>query len=204
MNAVQGAAKLESKLYRGTWQDGTLDIVAGGCLALMGLPWIFGYPALGPIVPALGVPIWLVLRQSITAPRMGQVTFTRQRQTRQVRWLLSTFGLGVAALVLFVVLYKFVMVRHEGDSDLLAMKVQWIAGLPPALLSVLSLCAALMLGQGRFVAYAGLLILAGLVVAVADLDPGWGLLGAGTVVSVIGMVMLARFMKRYPVTATNS
>ncbi len=204
MNEIQGAAKLESKIYTGYWQDGTVDLVAGGCLALIGLSWINGYPALGAIVPALGVPVWMALRQSVTVPRMGQVKFSQQREARQRRGLVWTLGLGVAALLLFASLYALAAVRPESDSDFLAVKVQWIAALPPVLLSVLALCAALMLGLGRFAVYAGVLVLAGLVVAVADLDPGWGMFGAGAVVWVAGIVILARFMKRYPPEPADS
>jgi hypothetical protein len=51
----------------------------------------------------------------------------------------------------------------------------------------------------RMLVYALVLALAGIAVVVAGANPGWALLAGGATATIVGVVLLFRFVGRYPV-----
>ena len=82
-----------------------------------------------------------------------------------------TLLLGIATPLLLIAIYVFVAVLPDGGTS---VNTQWIAALPLVLIAVMALCVALMLGLRRFVVYSGLLVLADVIVALGDTEPGCG------------------------------
>ena len=66
------------------------------------------------------------------------------------------------------------------------------------LLSLFVVGIALLTQVWRMLAYAAVLAIAGLVVVVAQTNPGWAMLAGGAAAAVGGAILLIRFVGRYP------
>ncbi len=95
----------ETRLFGAFWADGTLDLVAGAAVILIGAGYLLdGLPLGGFPVEAIVVPMalvtWMALRKWVVEPRMGYVEFSRRRRERSTRELTGTAGLGIGLLLL--------------------------------------------------------------------------------------------------------
>ncbi len=185
-------SQVESRVVRMFWNDGLLDVMAGAAVVLIGVAWLCDLVALGAVVPALVVPLWVPLRAQVTRPRMGYVELSDQHQRHQRAWLTVSIVCGLAlclALALPLV----------GGREILPVASDRLyAALPAGLLGLLGLLAAGVTGQMRFVAYAWGMLLCGIAVAVLGGEPGWAILAGGVLVLVVGVRVLVRFVHRYP------
>jgi hypothetical protein len=194
MNQTPDAKGMEDRVFRSFWQDGLLDCFSGLGLVAVGIAWVTGNVPLGAVIPALLVPIWPLVRKRVTAPRLGQVRFNAARRGRERRKLGRVgllLGLTAFAATVFLLL-AFV------PQDTVAPR-SWIAGLPAALLGLLSIVTALLWGLRRFHVYAALLAAGAVAVVTLDTHPGWGFLVPGILVSFVGVMLLTRFLRRNPV-----
>lgn len=183
-------ASLEASAYRQAWSDGIVDLFLGLSLIWMGVAWIWlpDVAAFAGLLPAvLAVPM-LGLRTRVVEPRMGYVRWAPPRRQRQLRSLLAVaaFGLGLLAAVSIAVVV--------GGSWLADSSVALEAGLMAWLLALLALALFVVMQTRRMLAYAAVLTAGGVVAALADLDPGWPLLGSGIVVLVVAGGLLTRFL----------
>lgn len=193
MNQTPDAKDLEDRVFRSFWQDGLLDCFSGLGLVAIGLAWVTDNVPLGAAVPALLVPIWALVRKRVTAPRLGQVRFNASRRGRERRKL--SYGGLVLGLSAFAAVVLFLLALGRLDT---VAPMAWIAGLPAALLGLLSAVTALLWGLRRFHAYAALLAVGACAVVTLDVQPGWGFLVPGILVSFVGAVLLTRFLRRNP------
>ena len=184
--------RLEARLFRGSWDDGLLDLFAGVASVAIGILWAFDLVVFGAIVPVMLVPFWQPVRRWIVEPRAGLVEFSEERTGRNRRWLTASVWTGLAALVSF----SGLALLSEAWRDRLELLV---AGLPALLLGVLAAFAAGIAGAIRFFAYAAAFCVAGLVVALADTRPEVGIIAGGVVVLANGSRLLMRFL-RIPVS----
>ena len=67
------------------------------------------------------------------------------------------------------------------------------------LLAVLAIGLAFLMDAWRFSAYAAVLAVAGLLTVLAEAMPGWPMLATGVIATAVGIVMVRRFVRRYPV-----
>ncbi len=188
-------SKPESRLFQGYWQDGSLDLAAGLALVTMGIFWLTGPTVAQPFAPLIAFVLYPTLRRFVTEPRLGHVRFNAQRRAklRLGHWVM--LALGVVALSLGIGLY-FMRGGGLAESSLASTLVP---GLPAALVGIMSIGGAIMLGLGRFLGYAAVLITAGAVVVVADAHPGWALLAGGVATTLWGVVLMFRFVREYPI-----
>jgi len=182
----------ERGLYGASFDDGLLDLFCGAVLSLIGVAWIFDLVVLGPIAPALLLPFWPLARRWITEPRTGFVRFHPERAAREKRKRLGFLALGCGFLVAGIVVYFAVRGgEHRSWAHL-------VRGLPGLLLGVGAIVAGLVFGLARFLVYATLLMAGGGVVIHERLDPGWSIVGAGVAITLAGLILLTRFVKRHP------
>lgn len=183
--------KTEARVFAAWWQDGLLDLMAGVGVALIGVAWILGLPAIGAVVPAMIVPLWGDLRSRITEGRLGRARFGAERRRRLTRGNVAAIGLGV--LLLSINVLMIVTIDEPGAW------FRWLLpGLPAMLLALMGVVAALMLQLPRFAGYAAVMVAAGLTVAALQAEPGWGIFGGGVVVAAAGALMLRRFLAEFP------
>lgn len=180
---------LEQRLFHEYWDDGLLDVFAAVGLLGIALAWAVDLVALGAILPALLVPLWVAARERIVVPRAGNVEFSDNRVARSRRFLHATAWLGVATLAAGLVTYFGLATRTD---DLLRAV---IPGLPAALIGLLAVLTGLGLGLPRFYAYAAALVVAGALVAVAGAEPEVAMFAGGAVALANGARLLAQFLR---------
>ena len=192
--------EVERKAYMSYHQDGLLDIVIGVYALSFGLGIVaektldFSFAAIMPgILIAIVLPIWIEAKRKITMPRIGFVKFGAKGSNK----LFAVFlGLAVAGLGVFFV---FTLASFQnGTMDWIETLFQYgliVIGLGAA--GIASLFAYTM-GLKRLHGY-GLLTLALLVSGYFLSVPfEYLLLTIGIVIIASGAVLLARFMRKYP------
>ncbi|MCB2175686.1 MAG: hypothetical protein KQH57_07755 [Actinomycetales bacterium] len=178
----------EARLYRASWADGSLDLVAGAAVIVIGAGYWTDLVVASIVVPPLALVAWQVLHRRVVEPRAGRVEFRRERRERSRRELGWSVGLGVAALVaVLAVLGAGVAARGAFPGDL-------VDALPATLLAVLAVVAAGLTRSPRFAWYGALLLAAGAGAVLTGTGPGLTLVLAGAVVAATGAVLLARLV----------
>ena len=196
-DADQGLRTTEKRVYTAYWQDGSVDLFAGIGLTSIGIAWILDLVALGPIAPAVAVTLWAPFRQRVVEPRLGHVRFGAARRGRLKMAHLILVVLGCATLMLGVGAY---LMRDRGGASADGPSEDWVRLLVPALPGVLMALGAI-LSAGlfsipRFALYALPLLAGGIIVVLIDGDPG-------VVMPLVGSVLLARFLKEFPVLSNE-
>lgn len=181
-------ASPETRLFRGYWQDGTLDLVAGCGVVIIGIGFLFEQ-FLGPAVAVpLGFAGWLILRRRVVEPRAGYVELAGRRRRNSARELTGAAGAGVGLLVLVVA----VALWGRSDTTTVARAVD---GLPALLVGLAALVTAGLTRSWRFVAYAAVMAAMGLVAALTAIGPAIPLLAGGVVAMGTGTVLLIGFLR---------
>ena len=90
----------EARLFASFWDDGTLDLLTGGAVVLIGLGYVFDAPLVEVVVLPLALTVWAIVRKRVVEPRTGYVEFTRERRARTGRGLLAALALGAGLLAL--------------------------------------------------------------------------------------------------------
>lgn len=182
------ANPVEAALFHSYWDDGVLDILGGVGLLGVGVAWSFGQPAVGAVVPAALVPLWIPLRRKIVEPRAGFVEFSRSRKRRVARGLNGTLILGVVALAGALAAYFSAPTGQGSAMDSL------VAGLPAALLALLAMLTGLLTGAQRFALYGIALAFAAVATILMDGGPAVPMLAVGALVLCAGVALLVRFL----------
>ncbi len=188
---------LEQQTYRDSYSNGIIDIYIGISLLWIGVAWIWlpDIAGLAGALPAIFIAPMLVGRKRFSEKRIGYVKWTEPRRQWEHRNLVGALVLGTAFLLLGVGAYIFVS-DSAADPDVLG---NLAPGLIAWLLALVAIGLAFLMPARRMLAYAMVLIAAGIWTAQENASPGWPLLAAGTVVTVTGIAMLIRFIRSNPV-----
>ncbi|MBU7023966.1 MAG: hypothetical protein HXS40_07335 [Theionarchaea archaeon] len=183
--------KLERKAWQSHFDDGLWEIMFGVMMVGMALRQFTDNVWSYLLVPGAAV-IWLVGRKYITTPRIGLVKFRSLRVKRQ-----TTAVVGTAVAVVMVFLFLMV-VRPALDLS------RPETGLVLAILVVLILgFIAYFIDFPRLYMYGVLLgVSMGLTEAFGDRIGSIAFLGLGCISLLIGLVVLVRFVQRYPKQGT--
>lgn len=178
---------LERTLYRAVVDDGVWDAVLGAWMLAIGVSIATGVPMVGNIIAGAAFPIGFMLGKR-TARRAGYVQFApaRVRRLRRARIVVPA-----VALVLLVAL--LVTGTH-------------LPGLVKAaifLAAVVSVAAHLF-DIARFHAYAIVILVAAAGVLAVGVRWELALVAAGVAILASGLVVLTRFLRRYPVSMESS
>jgi hypothetical protein len=172
---------VERRAWTLYFQDGLWDIflgllfLGGGLRSLTGNRWFYLLIAAGVLALILG-------KRWITVPRLGQINFSPQRKARQnvLRVAIFAVVLLTAALALWT-----------------ALPAGWIF---VVLVPGIFLLMAYMMDFKRLYFYS-VLIAAFMVITEVYGDPlaAWAQIVAGLVPLTVGLVLLVRFLRHYPV-----
>ncbi len=188
-------ATMEQEAYRASWSDGLVDVYLGLSLLWVGAMWTWPNELSGiaGIVPAIMVAPFLAARRRFMEARLGYVRWQmpRRRWERRNLWLL--LGVGTGMFVLMIAAFGFLWSDVSVGSPSLA------PGILAWLLALLTVGVAVLIAAARMLLYAAVLAVGGLVAVALGAEPGWPMLGCGLVATVVGGVMLRRFMQHYPV-----
>jgi len=194
--------EIEKRAYRSTFQDGLYDIFFGGAFLILasipllsyaGIPTLFGYMA-GVIL----VLIVVLGKRHITIPRLGMVEFGSGRKSKRL-WLLLA-----CAAFFFLASPLIIMMPGNGLGGEMSQRV----GLPIILalgVGPLLVATAYFLDYPRMYIYAAVLF-AGMPHSAMMYDfIGWPLNTVlsfgfpGLIILGYGLVLLSRFMAKYPI-----
>ena len=188
--------QLERKAFLSYHQDGLLDILIS--LYLIG----FGvFIATGNVVFMtigwLPVMLFIPLKNKITVPRFGYVRFSSQRQSRYR--LLLGIAVGVLLLAFFMGMFVFVQ-SGQMPNAVEAFLKQYDMFLLCSIMSILLLTVGALVGLSRLYIYAGLLFLSSAIGSYLWLNPAIYLVGVGLIILINGLLMLVRFIRKYPLS----
>lgn len=199
--------ELERKAWRSNFQDGITDIGLGMMILAFSIAPYF--ESIGILFPwnilIVVVPAFLVItvgKLVIARPRIGLVKFGPRRKSRQKK-LLALYSLTTVALVILVILTHKGLFPGQSGSGMSGVALMGIIGLATIIFMGL---LAYMLDFPRLLLI-GVLIGASVVVhevlyvtVVPDRVPA-NLIAYGTaggVITLIGIVLLVRFLRSYP------
>jgi len=182
--------KIQRKVYISYFQDGLWDILLGVFLVGWGLMIIFDFVAVMGGVWVAFYFIVLGLKKWLTYPRAGYIKITeaRRQQMRMVILGVVLFLLGLSVFALFSV----------------ATRPAWLSEYFMLLFGTMMAVVIAMLGYWwkvtRWYAYAVLLFLAAASHQWLDVPLNLTFTVPGGVIVLCGLVLLVRFLRRYPKT----
>lgn len=203
MNKNNSLREIEKKTYMSYHQDGLLDIFVGIYVLLFGVgislmtmtdfsSW-FIIPA---IFPAIMIPIWISVKKRITMPRIGYVKFGVRGANKMMALFL---GLMVAGLGVFMV---FGLGAFMGEGWALTLRDFFISNsmliIGIGSVAVSSLFAYTM-GLKRLYGYGLLIFVLFFTGHFIAIPFEYLLLAIGFVIIVGGLVLLMRFIRKYPI-----
>ncbi len=192
-------SQVERRIVGAFWNDGLVDILCGVAVFLIGIAWHFDLVPLGAIAPALAVPLWKSLRERITQPRLGHVEFSDTQTTRYREFLAWSFLIGCSAFIVATSVYFYV-----ADSGRAIPIERWVAAIPAWILAFLAMLTSLVILVRRFIGYAGVFSLLGLLVAVFDQTPDIPMLVGGATMTIVGSIRLRTFIHSHPLEMNGS
>jgi len=194
VNAHADLGSMEREAYRAYWSDGIVDLYLGASLLFFGAmwTWVNDLSGIAGLLPAVLVTPMLALHNRFVGARLGYVEWRPDRRRWERRNLVLLLAAGVG-LLLLVVAVHFIVAAARSDSPPLA------PGILAWLLALLAVGLAVLLDARRMLLYAAVLASGGVLVVLLQAEPGWPMLACGVVATIIGLVMLRRFVERYPV-----
>jgi vacuolar-type H+-ATPase subunit I/STV1 len=153
---------------------------------------------LAGVLPAIFVTPLLTARKQVVEKRAGYVKWSEPRRKWERRNLMAALLGGVALFLTGI--GAFVAVNGSGSIDFMDAIGP---GLLAFLLALMAIVLAILMDAPRMFTYAAALVIAGAIASAADANPGWPLLAAGAVVTIVGGMMLAVFLKANPVAETQ-
>lgn len=178
-------------------EDGLVDIAVGLVILGFGLLLLLDLPALVGLLGVLALLVWYIGKGSLVIPRVGTIKPGREMKERFKSLLITLILLGAGVFALFLV-----GAGSGGGVSLFSRYSLSLFGLVVAL----GICSlGLLLDTARFYYYGGLVFLAMaggdlLGQSVTAFDPFLvAVIGAGGLVLAAGVVVLVRFLGKYPV-----
>ena len=198
MENDRGFKELEQKVFRSYFHDGLWDIYGAFFLLGLGLTIVSGWDYLIAVVAALAV-VLLLFRQRIVRPRLGRVKFSPERQAKTKKaTLIAVITLTFTALlgVVFFVLFSTNSIPGWLDIWMENYFFATFGGIQALLVAV----AAYIVGVWRYYIYAALVFISyviGGILRSNDME-GIPILIAGSIILISGIVILMRFLRKYP------
>jgi hypothetical protein len=188
--------ELEKRAWLRTFEHGLWDIGIGSLFLMFGVSILVRFPALSAIWVAGLLPGLRQTGRRLILPRIGAVQFRDRRKLANRRLtgiLTATTMLGVVALGIMLWLAHGNApgwVVWIGDHFVIVLGLVWGGALA---------VAAWLADFPRLYAY-GALILGSMIVTdfVPGYPLGWSLTGAGGAILLAGILLLIRFLARYP------
>ena len=186
--------KIERKAYLSYHRDGLWDIFFGIFFLGMGIFMFFNTVYLmGGLIAGL-VPVAIIIKKWFTTSRLGYVKFTSQRQTQEKKSRVKlTIILSLTAILGLVNFMAF-----SGKAEWQT----WIRnlGIIPFgfVLSLVLGAVGFLFEIKRFVLYAGLILAVFIAGHLTNTYPPAYFILPGIIFLIVGLIMLIRFLHKYP------
>jgi len=198
--STQDFSPLKRKVYLAYHQDGILDLVAGSVVLGFGTFMLTDNIAF-LMAGWFMMMMYIFLKNRITVPRFGYVRIDSEKKALMKSWI--SVGIGVLVLLLFFLLPIFLR-RNPTSPEMEALVRRYhMVPLSTMLFGLPALGAAIFLGLKRFYLYA--LLAAGLPLlgALLNIETYIPIVTTGTVILVIGAILLVNFLKKYPLNVES-
>lgn len=191
---------LRRKVYLTYHKDGILDLIAGSIMLGFGTFMMTDNIAF-LMAGWFAMMLYVVLKNRITVPRFGFVRFESEKQS--FRKGLISVSIGVL-VVFFLFALNFVTSRQPTSPEV----QDWIqryhmVPLSTALFGLPALIGGMLFGQRRFYLYALLASGLPLLGAWLNIETHIPIQTTGLIILVFGIILLASFLKRYPINGED-
>ena len=190
--------EIERKAWTSYFHDGLWDIYGGFLLLGLGLTmvtdqdWWLGVMILGML------PLWA--KKRITYPRMGYVKFSPQRQAKTKKSKLVA-GIVLSGTALLGMIMFLLVSTNSLPQWLDAWLADYFLVAFGAMLAAIVGIGAYMVGVTRYYAYAVLVLLAFATGQLLNTSAGLPVTIAAGVMLLCGLVLVIRFIRKYPLPA---
>jgi hypothetical protein len=196
MNKESGIQKLKKKAYLDFHKDGILDIFLGASILGLGTMVALDNVVFG-FVPMLSFSLYPSLKNAVTVPRFGYVSFQEgKRQTG----LAIGLGIFLFILILFIgILYAL----GPGQLQLppIAFLRKYHVHVMSAIGAVLIIIFGFTSGINRFKIYGLIFMAAVLVSFLFEFRGDLTMLAMGGLILIIGLIMMVSFIQGNPIQA---
>jgi hypothetical protein len=196
-SSKQQFTELERRIHRVYWNDGTLDAIIGVVLILIGIGWQLGQVALGAVIPALAIPVWMALRKGLVEPRMGSVVFSDERRQRERHGMWLTIAAGIVSLGIVLGL---IFLQRGGSGGIMGTVSP---GIPAALIGVAGILGGILFQIQRLALYGCAAFAIAAAGILLGLEPGLHIVACGIPPLVTGVILLGRFLHEFPKIAAH-
>jgi hypothetical protein len=189
---------MERKIFSSYFDDGLWDIYGGLIFLGFGLSMLTGLGFLIAVFAGVAISL-LLLRRQILLPRLGYVKFSAERQAKTKKQKLAAMIIGTITMILGIVF--MVLFTTGAAPDWLAdwMEDNFLVAFG-GFLALAVAVGAYLVGVWRYFIYAGIVFIAFIIASILrpqDLE-GVVITAASGLVLLSGIVILVRFLRRYP------
>lgn len=194
MSQEQDFKKLQQRTYKSYHQDGLIDMIIGLSFIGFGLNMAFDNSAF-IFLAWLPIILYVPFKNRVTVPRIGYVKFTAPNRI--------LFGAVIAGLlVLLLGIFVFLI---AGPDQIPAPMNAWLKQYHMLLLGSITALffagAALITSITRLYTHAILIVAIFAVGTWLNIAPAIYVITTGLLIEVVGIWMLARFLRKYPVAS---
>ena len=200
MSTTKEFDTLKRKVYLAYHKDGILDLVAGSVVAGFGLNMLTDNIAF-LMAGWFMMMMYVFLKNRITVPRFGFVRIDSEKKALMKSWI--SVGIGVLVLLLFFLLPIFLRMNQVSPETEALIRRYHMVPLSTMLFGLPALGAAIFLGLKRFYLYASLAIGFPLLGAILGIETYIPIVTTGVIILAFGAVLLANFLKKYPLSTEN-
>jgi hypothetical protein len=191
MSQEQDFKKLQQRTYASNHQDGLIDIIIG--LAIIGFGLMLALDSsVFSMISWMPIIFYVPFKNRITVPRIGYVKFYASNKI-----VLGLVITGLLVLLLGLVIF-FISGPNIFSDEMLGWFRQYYMLLFGGIAAVCFFGAGLLTGITRLYVYALLFLLIFIVGTYLNLNPAVYVLIMGTLIEAVGIWLMVRFLRKYP------
>ena len=190
--------KIERKAYISYHQDGLWDVFLGTIILAWGLSMMTAMAAMGGVWFVVLFPLLMAAKRRITYPRLGYAQFPGAGRGKQQMTIL------LAIVMLLGVLVLLLWTSQLGSSGLRDWLRRYFVVAFGGMLALVLCIMGRIQWIKRLYVYAVVIFLSFAGAQWLDFHLKFGFIAAGAVVAFSGVVLLIRFLRKYPLPERNS
>lgn len=193
MNQKINMKEIERKAYTAYHKDGVVDVTIGFAVLVFGAIMLGDMPWIGGILGILAISFYAGLKKVVTVPRIGYVKFPQQRAQRMTALMVVLGFLAFAAGM-----GAFMQTTSQGTPDWVMLLIDNYMLTIGAAVAGLFLLGGYAFKTKRIYAYALLTLAMFTVGHFLSFHLYYYLAALGTIILAIGIVLMTRFIQKYP------
>jgi len=184
--------KIERKAYMSYHQDGLWDIFLGAIILAWGVSMMTEMASMSGVWFVVLFPLLMAAKRRITYPRLGYAEFPRARRSKLQMTIL------LAIVMLLGVLVLLLWMSQLGSSSLRDWLRQYFKIAFGAMVAIVLALMAVIHWIKRLYVYAGVIFLSFAGAQRLNFHMKFSFIAAGAIIAFSGLVLLIRFLRKYP------